>query len=250
MLNQEQKDAFERDGFLVLSAYFSEQQVAEVSTAIDLLASRPPRVGHEMAYYEDSVVDANKRILSRIENFVDEDPVFRKIVFASGLPEIAADLMGSDAALFKEKINFKLPGGQGFAPHQDIQPGWDTYARYFISMLVTVDPSTVENGCLELAAGHHKRGWIGDRFKPLTGEQLKGIEFVKFPTHPGDVVVFDCFTPHQSAANLTSKSRRNLYLTYNRASEGDCRKRYFADKRAAFPPDFERAPGSTYKFKV
>ena len=33
-----------------------------------------------------------------------------------------ADVLDDRPVLFKEKINFKLPGGGGFAPHQDIQP--------------------------------------------------------------------------------------------------------------------------------
>jgi hypothetical protein len=44
--------------------------------------------------------------------------------------------------------------------------------------------------------------------------------------------------------------RRNLYLTYNRASEGDHREKYFADKRKSYPPDLEREPGKEYSFKV
>ena len=41
-----------------------------------------------------------------------------------------------------------------------------------------------------------------------------------------------------------------LYLTYNRASDGDWCERYFTDKRASFPPDIERQPGVEYKFRV
>lgn len=203
-----------------------------------------------MVYFEDSVTEPGRRVLSRIERFVEEDAFLADFVLRSGLTELAGEVLEASAVLFKEKINFKLPNGQGFAPHQDIQPGWDTYASYFISILVTIDPSTVENGCIELAAGHHRRGWLGERMKPLTPEQLAGVEFIKFPTAPGDVVIFDCFTPHQSAPNLTAHARRNLYLTYNRAREGYFRSRYFADKRASFPPDFERQPGQKLQFKV
>ena len=35
-----------------------------------------------------------------------------------------------------------------------------------------------------------------------------------------------------------------------RASEGDHRARYFADKHRNFPPDVEREPGKVYVFKV
>ncbi len=241
---------FERDGGLIVRGYFSPEEIAAAGTAIDALAARPPRIGHEMVYFEPSVTDPSRRVLQRIENFVDEDETLRALICARGLSEMTAQLLGAPAVLFKEKINFKMPGGQGFTPHQDIQPGWDSYAPYFISVLVTIDPSTAENGCLELAAGHHKRGWIGERMKPLTPEQLQGVEFVKVPTAPGDLIFFDCFAPHQSAPNLTDRPRRNLYLTYNRSDAGDYRSRYFSDKRASFPPDFERAPGSSYTFKV
>ncbi len=61
---------------------------------------------------------------------------------------------------------------------------------------------------------------------------------------------FDSFAPHRSAPNLTDRPRRALYVTYNRASEGDHRARYVADKRANFPPDIEREPGKTYVFRV
>lgn len=250
MLSHVQLGEFKRDGFLVLKGMFSPSRISAIGAAIDALAQRPPRRGHEMAYFEDSVPEPNRRVLSRIERFVEEDDMLGDFIRHSGLTELAGEVLEAPAVLFKEKINFKLPGGQGFAPHQDIQPGWDDYASYFVSLLVTIDPSTAENGCIELSAGHHQRGWLGERMKPLTAEQLAGVDFVRFPTEPGDVVVFDCFTPHQSAPNLTRHARRNLYLTYNRAAEGDHRERYFADKRAAFPPDAERPPGQKLPFKV
>lgn len=249
-LSAEQVAQFERDGALIVRGYFTADEISAASHAIDALAARPPRVGHEMVYFEPSVTDPTKKVLQRIEKFVEEEPTLRTLICASGLAEMTAQLLGAPALLFKEKINFKMPGGQGFTPHQDIQPGWDDYAPYFISTLVTIDPSTVENGCLELALRHHKRGWIGERMRPLTPEQLQGVDFVKVLTAPGDLIFFDCFAPHQSAPNLTAHPRRNLYLTYNRADQGDYRTRYFEDKRKSFPPDFERAPGSNYTFKV
>ena len=70
------------------------------------------------------------------------------------------------------------------------------------------------------------------------------------PTQPGDAVFFDSYTPHASGPNLTVEPRRVLYITYNRASAGDHRERYYADKWKNFPPDIEREPGRTYTFRV
>ena len=245
-----QRAAFDRDGFLIVRSAFSGQEVAAQVGAIEALASRPPEVGRQMVYFEDSVTAAATRVLSRIEKFVEYEPALAGLTFDARIVEPVSELLGDRAVLFKEKINFKLPGGGGFTPHQDIQPGWDQYASYFISVLVAIDPNTIENGCLEFAAGHHRRGLIGRRWEPLEGAELEGLAFAPHPMEPGDVAFFDCFTPHQSKPNLTRDPRRNLYLTFNRASEGNFRDRYFADKRKNFPPDFERDPSATYVFRV
>jgi hypothetical protein len=73
---------------------------------------------------------------------------------------------------------------------------------------------------------------------------------VPVPTEPGDVIFFDSFVPHASKPNPSQACRRVLYLTYNRLADGDHRHRYFDDKRQSFPPDIERVPGRTYKFRV
>ncbi len=241
---------FERDGFLVVRGMYSPQEIQELSLAIDVLASATPQVGGPMVYFEKNLQEPTQKILSRIEKFIDFDSRFSSLISGDKMTQRIKALLGEPGILFKEKINFKLPGGNGFEPHQDIQPGWDSYAPYFISVLVTVDESTLENGCLELAAGHHKRGMIGQLWQPLKGDELAGMHFVPFPMSPGDVAFFDCFVPHQSKPNHTASRRRNLYLTYNRLSDGDHRERYFSDKRKSFPPDYEREPGKEYVFRV
>ncbi len=247
--SQELSD-FERDGFVVVRGMYDAREMKELSQNIDALVAKGPVFGKEMFYYEDSLLEKGKRVLSRVEKFADSNEALRAFVKDPRMTGRAAELLRDEAVLFKEKVNFKLPGGGGFEPHQDIQPGWDEYAPFFLSVLVTVDSSTVENGCLELAAGHHKRGMLGEKWKPLTAANLAGVTFRHYPMEPGDVAFFDCFVPHQSKPNLTESQRRNLYLTYNRASDGDWREKYFADKRKSYPPDNEREPGKKYVFKV
>jgi ectoine hydroxylase-related dioxygenase (phytanoyl-CoA dioxygenase family) len=249
-LSQQQAHDFARDGFLIARTAFSADEMAAAAHAIEALSNRRPEAGRQMVYFEDSLIEPGARVLSRIERFVEFEPALARLVFDARIVWPLTDLLGDRPVLFKDKINFKMPGGGGFTPHQDIQPGWDQYASYFISVLVAVDPNTIENGALEFAAGHHRRGLIGRRWEPLEGQELVGLEFVAYPMDPGDVAFFDCFTPHRSKPNLTGRPRRNLYLTFNRASEGDSRNRYFTEKRKNFPPDFERAPGATYVFRV
>src|SRR5262249_39778383 len=147
-LNPEQLAAFERDGFLIVRHVFSSNEAARHARAIEALADLPPAVGRQMVYFEDSLIEKGARVLLRIEKFVEYDEVLGGRVVVRRMVEPAGALLGDRAVLFKEKINFKLPGGGGFTPHQDIQPGWDTYAPYFLSVLVAIDPNTIENGCL------------------------------------------------------------------------------------------------------
>jgi len=160
-----------------------------------------------------------------------------------------AQLLGCEAVLFKEKVNFKMPGGDGFKPHQDSQAGWDAYADFFISVLVCVDEATVENGCLQMVAGNHKRGLFRS-WEPMTDTDMEGMDFVPHPTKPGDVVFFDCYAPHGSEPNMSDKTRRIYFATYNKLSEGDHLAAYYADKHKTYPPDIDREADKEYVFRV
>ncbi len=244
------KAQFDRDGYLVLRGLLDAAQVARMAALIEDIAAQPPVAGGAMLYYEDSRTQPGRRILSRIEKFADPGQPFAVLLRESGLHAAVEALIGEAAVLFKEKVNFKLPGSGGFEPHQDVQAGWDDYAPWFLSVAVAIDDSHAGNGGLEIAPGQHRRGWIGERWKPLTPAQTEGMRFEPVPLAPGDAVAFDGFLPHQSAPNASGAPRRNLYLTYNRARDGDHRERYFADKRRNFPPDNEREPGKTYVYRV
>ncbi len=239
--------AMARDGFLVVREFFSPAEVAEMQGWIAELSQAPEVPGRHWVYREDSFAEPGARVVQRIENFCPFHAGFDRLVRNGALSAWVAALMGGPVVLFKEKINFKMPGGAGFKAHQDQQAGWSKYAPLCVTALVGIDPATLENGCLEIVAGRHREGLIGVEWEPLDDEAL-GLQAV--PTAPGDVIFFDSFVPHASKPNATAHPRRLLYLTYNRAADGDQRARYHADKHAAFPPDIERDGSKTYVFRV
>ena len=243
----EQLAEFDRTGFLVIRGFYDAAERNELLRWTEEIAGAPEVPGRHMVYYEDSLTEPGRRIVQRIENFCPFHPGYDALVRHGRLTAWAGALLGGEALLFKDKINFKLPGGGGFALHQDQQAGWSVYAPLFLTAMVSIDDSTMENGCLEIAAGRHKEGLLGEEWKPMEGD---GVSLVPVETEPGDVIFFDSFVPHGSAPNKTAAPRRILYVTYSRADYGDQRARYFADKRAAFPPDIEREPGRTYTFRV
>src|ERR1044071_7335107 len=82
-------------------------------------------------------------------------PGFAALCDGDKLRGFSSRLFGEPAVLFKDKINFKLPGGDGFKPHQDQQAGWSTYADVFLTAMVSIDDTTADNGCLDPAGGQH-----------------------------------------------------------------------------------------------
>lgn len=238
-----------RQGFLVVRGVYDAQQMSEITRWVNDIQQWPETAGRHMMYFENSLSEPSERVLNRVENFVPYHAPMAAL-FDEDLKSACSRLYGEEAVLFKEKINFKLPGGGGFEAHQDAQAGWETYAGLFITATVIVDPATVENGCLELAHWDHRAALVGDLWEPLEGKQLDGVEFVAYPGEPGDVLFFDSYLPHRSAPNLTEDPRRVLYVTYNKASEGDHREQYYADKRASYPPDIERDADKEYAYRV
>jgi 2-aminoethylphosphonate dioxygenase len=242
--------AFERDGFIIRRRLFDAREVAALDVAVSELGDRPPEVGRQMVYFEDSVTLPGVRVMSRIEKFIEYHPVLAGLVFDPRIVDTAAALLGEPPVLFKEKINFKMPGGAGFKAHQDQQAGWTRYAPMFVTALVSIDAATRANGCLEIAGRWQRQGMIGEEWRPLSDADVAGLDMKPVETAPGDVILFDSFVPHASADNLTDRQRRVLYLTYNRQSDGDHRAAYYRDKHASFPPDIDRVPGKEYVFRV
>lgn len=240
-------EAFERDGYLVLRRGFGAADMARIDRWTNELLAMPEQSGTHWVFHEKSLKGDGRDLVSRIENIAPFHAGFAALAEALRAP--VGRLLGEEAALFKEKINFKMPGGDGFKPHQDSQAGWDAYADFFISVLVSIDESTVANGCLQICAGHHKRG-LFQSWEPLTETDMQGMEFKHLPTRPGDLVFFDCYAPHASEANMTDGTRRIYYATYNRKSAGDHMARYYADKHRNYPPDIDRVHGKEYVFRV
>jgi|SoiMethySBSTD1v2_1073268.scaffolds.fasta_scaffold208518_2 ectoine hydroxylase-related dioxygenase (phytanoyl-CoA dioxygenase family) len=250
LLSSAQVSEFERDGFVVVRKFYDAAQTAEIERWTDELSALPEEPGKHWVYREESLRSPAHHIVQRIEKFTEVHPGFAGLFHDGSLHHAVSELLGDEAVLFKEKINYKLPGGQGFKAHQDVLAGWNAYAPFYVTALVAIDECTEENGCLEMAAGWHRRGLLSEEWKPLTEETIARMEFVPCPTEPGDVIFFDSFAPHRSGPNPTDHARRVLYVTYNRASDGDHRERYFADKHRSFPPDVERKPGEVYVFRV
>ncbi len=241
------KEQIKADGFLLIRNAFNQEEINKIESWTTELSEIPEKSGTHWVYHEKSKLNPDINLINRMENILP---------FHSGFTELSkvfeqpmAQLFDEESVLFKEKINFKMPGGDGFKPHQDSQAGWEDYAKYFISVMVCIDEATIENGCLQMVSGFQGYSLYRE-WEPLTDEDMSNMGFIHCPTKPGDIVFFDCYTPHASEPNLTNSTRRLYFATYNKLSEGDHLEKYYADKYKTFPPDIDRIKGKEYIFRV
>jgi len=220
------RDRFDVDGWLVRSAALGSDTVEALVAAVDEVAGWASTGGPGLHHFE--LTDTGPAI-ARSEDFVDRQPVLTSVIRAGVVPEVVDILFGEPSTLFKEKINYKHPGGAGFAPHQDAAAY--RFVDRHISCMVPLDPATVDSGCLHVAAGHRRGLLPTDERGCIDAAIAAALDWEPVELAPGDLLFFDSFTPHYSDGNSTSRARRALYLTYNAASAGDHRSVYYDDKR-------------------
>jgi ectoine hydroxylase-related dioxygenase (phytanoyl-CoA dioxygenase family) len=168
--------------------------------------------------------------LCRSENLIPFHPGLRDLLTAGPLLEAASALLGEPAVLYKEKINYKAPGGAGYAPHQDA-PAYP-FVESHVSCMVAIDDATVGNGCLEVVDGAPAAPLPTDERGCIRPDVVASLAWSPVEVRAGQTLWFHSLTPHRSGPNGSPTWRRALYPTYNARAEGDLRADYYRAKRA------------------
>ena len=240
-LTEEQKTEFKDKGFIVLKGFFDKAAMEKISSGLDELRDKQPDKNQEAKYYEKSTI-TGESILVRVENALgDRNPELTKLLLSPKAIECLTQLFGEPPIFFKEKINYKLPGCRPDKLHQDQAAGWDAYCDFFITMGVVVDENRKENAALSfMKSGNYERNLMTEEWRPLTEDDppySPKEDYVLLEADPGDVIFFDSYVPHGSPANTSDRSRRNIFVTFNKQSDGDMRAKYYRDKWASYPPN-------------
>ncbi|HXJ36181.1 MAG TPA: phytanoyl-CoA dioxygenase family protein [Candidatus Eisenbacteria bacterium] len=246
MLDAASKEQFARHGFVRLPKFLSAQETADLVRWTDEITAWPETPGKWMRYYEKRP-GGDGKMLARIENFVPYHAGLATVLTKGRILEVLAECCGEPVVLFKDKINFKYPGGAAFTPHQDAPAYVNFGVRHHLTLMVPVDPFTLDNGCLVMALDACERKILPQNPDgTVRADVLERLVSTPLLAEPGDVIVFDAWVPHWSGRNDSQTSRRTYYMTFNPASAGDHRADYYARKRELFPPEYERRPGVDY----
>jgi len=238
MLSDEQLRFWDEHGYLVVRGALPERfDAATISSMSDQAAALPTAPCYPwLLHHERSKVDGAVRIC-RVENFCKHHNAWGEIAMGV-VQDVVSQAFRAPSVLFKDKINFKGPGGGGFLAHQDATAyATDALAQRHISVRVAIDHADEHNGPLEVPSrpGLHTRGIFANRqgvLEPTVEEELGPWKQVL--VSPGDIVLFDSYLPHRSWTNTSDRWRRSAYLTYNKAAEGDFHAAYYRKKLQAF----------------
>jgi ectoine hydroxylase-related dioxygenase (phytanoyl-CoA dioxygenase family) len=220
MIDAQTVEQFQRDGAICIRQLFRPEEMALLRAGIDEnLAHLSPR-----AKVASSADDPGRFV----EDFCNwqENPLYRRFITESALPETAGRLMRSTTArLYHDHMLTKESGTRQPTPwHQD-QPYYNIEGRQNVSFWIPVDPVNRES-TLELIAGSHLGPWLMPRsfmdaqakwFPEGTLAVLPNIDAARdtFPIlgwdiEPGDAVCFHMLMLHGSRG-VTGPHRRRVF---------------------------------------
>jgi len=120
----------------------------------------------------------------------------------------------------------------GYGLHQD-WIAWERFPRSFLTVLVPLESADRDNGCTIVYPGYHHQGCLtpeDGEYHELPAGTVDEDRAVPLVLAPGDVAIFGGFTPHRSDPNVSSRWRRQLYLSYNALGDGgDLHDVHYAD---------------------
>ena len=198
-LSTEEMDQFRTQGFLGPFALCSPEEMGATRPAIEaVLESEPP--------------DHRQKVHNR---HLDH----RLIWDLATDPEIIGRmqcLYGDDLLMWRTNFFVKEPGAKEIPWHQD-HNYWPLEPPVIASAWIAIDESTVENSCLQVIPGSHRRTLPHVRATADMGfvemgdlDYLDLSQAVDLETRPGEFILFNERTVHHSESNRSQKRRIGL----------------------------------------
>lgn len=170
-------------------------------------------------------------------------------------------ILGADIKQVAQQIHWKPPGSSmnGYRFHQDLRfrearSAYRDITESTVNVGLAIDPATLDNGCLQVVPGSHKRGYLGLSDDSEDGQIMKGLtaddelkavginpdDVVALEMEPGDVAIWGLLTVHGSMPNTSDRDRAFAISSYVKAANSDRGEWAFKDGQSTPLGDFPK----------
>ena len=219
-LTPEELERYKERGYLIVRGLFSADEVTRV-------LGEAERDQELLSHTFDREDGEGGRVRMAVWNHPGDD-VYGTLSRTARLVDRAEQILGGEVYHYHSKIILKDPEvGGAWAWHQDYGYWYENglLAPDLVSVFIALDPSTRENGCLQIIPASHRLGRIDHR---LTGEQAGanpdrvthvvarlGVRHAELAA--GDALFFHPNLLHRSDRNASDRRRWSLICCYNSA---------------------------------
>jgi ectoine hydroxylase-related dioxygenase (phytanoyl-CoA dioxygenase family) len=228
VLTQKQREHYFSEGYLYVERAIGEDWVRRLRAATDELIERSRKVTRSDAIFDlEPAHRPDAPRLRRVSNPVEQHPVFWEYCLESPLPDIVADLVGSDVKFHHSKLNFKwAQGGEEVKWHYDIS-FWPHTNYSPLTVGTYLYDCGMEQGPLGVMPKSHlidpmlsqydgKGNWTGC-LSEADVAKLDASKTVYLTGPAGSLTIHNCRTLHSSPRNESDLGRPLLLNTMTSA---------------------------------
>jgi phytanoyl-CoA hydroxylase len=210
---------FEHDGFVIERQVLSAREIQAIERELaGFITNVAPRLSDGEVYYEDSL----QRPVKALHGMNRHSEFFAKLRGHEKILQIIRAIWPEGDIIQEAVSYFGKPARDGSVtpPHQDnFFQHWEPPLA--LTVTVSIDPSTPENGALICAKGSHKKlfphhpsGVMG--FSMTLDDPVDTSAYPEghLCLQPGDIALHHIAVIHRSEANRSDRSRRQLAIGY------------------------------------
>ena len=221
LFTPEQRTAYERDGFVLIRSLFDTEEIALLRSAIET----DPQL-HASLYDRNDASGKSTRMATWNH---PGDSVYGLAARSHRVVDTMEEMLGGEVYHYHSKLTAKEPrDGGAWEWHQDYGYWYHNGCvfPYMASVMVALDKTTRENGCLQVIRGSHHAGRVEHGVLPgqqvgadprRVEEMLKSLELVYAEMEPGDGLFFHANVMHRSDQNRSDNRRWTVLFCYNAA---------------------------------
>ncbi len=227
MTLEQQNAHYEEQGYLVFPELLDQQELAVLRAALAEVLEEAEGLTETNEKFSVTRGDDGRYYVRRIFSPFAHHQAFHDLVFNPKILDVVENLIGPHIQLHHTKLNLKPPSSREarFEWHQDY-PFFPHTNFDLLAVMIYLDESTEENGCLTIVPGSHNWGPRNHLFAKdgAFSSQLEDKTVVedpsgqiKVPVPAGGMELHHCNMLHSSTANLGTKPRSAIIIQYRAA---------------------------------